>query len=39
MPVPQDTLVPVGQVMRKTKGRADPQLATELLTKAIGEES
>ncbi|MCJ7749496.1 MAG: Asp-tRNA(Asn)/Glu-tRNA(Gln) amidotransferase GatCAB subunit B, partial [Armatimonadetes bacterium] len=28
----------VGQVMRKTKGRANPQLATELLTKAIGEE-
>jgi len=28
----------VGQVMRKTKGRANPQLATELLTKAIGAE-
>ena len=28
----------VGQVMRKTKGRANPQLATELLTKAIGQE-
>ena len=28
----------VGQVMRKTKGRANPQLATELLTKAISEE-
>ncbi len=29
----------VGQVMRKTKGRANPQLATELLTKAIGADS
>jgi aspartyl-tRNA(Asn)/glutamyl-tRNA(Gln) amidotransferase subunit B len=29
----------VGQVMRKTKGRANPQLATELLTKKIGEGS
>ena len=28
----------VGQVMRKTKGRANPQLATELLTKAIAGE-
>ena len=29
----------VGQVMRKTKGRANPQLATELLSKAIGDAS
>jgi aspartyl-tRNA(Asn)/glutamyl-tRNA(Gln) amidotransferase subunit B len=29
----------VGQVMRKTKGRANPQLATELLTKAMGGDS
>ena len=29
----------VGQVMRKTKGRANPQLATELLTKAIDQNS
>jgi len=27
----------VGQVMRKTKGRANPQLAAELLTKAMGQ--
>ncbi len=29
----------VGQVMRKTKGRANPQLASELLAKAISTDS
>ena len=28
----------VGQVMRATRGRADPQLAGELLKKKLGEE-